>query len=45
MVLGGGGPEYQSGDGAVVRDEITNTIAPVDQAVQDECDRFLNEDP
>ena len=43
--LGGGSPEYQSGDGAVVRDEITNTIAPVDQAVQDECDRFLNEVP
>jgi len=43
--LGGGSPEYQSGDGAVVVDAITNTIAPVDQAVQDECDRFLSEAP
>jgi hypothetical protein len=43
--LGGGSPEYQSGDGAAVVDEINNTIVPVDQAVQDECDRFLNEAP
>jgi hypothetical protein len=43
--LGGASPEYQSGDGAAVVDEINNTIVPVDQAVQDECDRFLNEAP
>ena len=43
--LGGASPEYQSGDGAAVVDEINNTIVPVDQAVQDECDRFLNEVP
>lgn len=43
--LGGGSPEYQSGEGAVVGEAITNTIAPVDQAVQDECGRFLNEVP
>ena len=41
--LGAAAPEYQSGDGAAVVEEITNTIAPVDQAVQDECDRFLSE--
>lgn len=41
--LGAAAPEYQSGEGAAVVEEITNTIAPVDQAVQDECDRFLSE--
>jgi hypothetical protein len=41
--LGAASPEYQSGEGAAVVDEMTNTIAPVDQAVQDECDRFLSE--
>ena len=41
--LGGAAPEYQSGDGAAVVEEINNTIAPVDQAVQDECGRFLSE--
>ena len=43
--LGAASPEYQSGDGAVVVDAITEAIVPVDQAVQDECDRFLNEVP
>jgi ABC-type glycerol-3-phosphate transport system substrate-binding protein len=41
--LGGAAPEYQSGEGAAVASEITGTIAAVDQAVQDECDRFLSE--
>jgi hypothetical protein len=41
--LGAAAPEYQSGDGSAVVEAITNTIAPVDQAVQDECDRFLSE--
>ena len=41
--LGGGAPEYQSGEGATIGENITNTIAAVDQAVQDECGRFLSE--
>lgn len=43
--LGAAAPEYQSGEGQAVVDAINGTIAPVDQAVQDECDRFLNEVP
>ncbi len=43
--LGTGGPEYQSGEGAEVIAEITDTVAAVDQAVQDECGHFINEVP
>ena len=43
--LGGASPEYQSGEGAEVIAEITDTVAAVDQAVQDECGHFINEVP
>lgn len=43
--LGGAAPEYQSGEGKAVVGAINETIGPVDQAVQDECGRFLNEVP
>jgi hypothetical protein len=43
--LGTGRPEYQSGEGAEVVAEITDTVAAVDQAVQDECGHFINEVP
>lgn len=43
--LGGAAPEYQSGEGQAVVGAINDTIGAVDQAVQDECGRFLNEVP
>jgi hypothetical protein len=43
--LGGASPEYQSGEGAEVVAEITETVAAVDQAVQDHCGHFINEVP
>ena len=41
--LGAAAPIYQSGEGQRVGAEIQTTIVPVDQAVQDTCDRFLTE--
>lgn len=43
--LGAAAPEYQSGEGQTVVAAITDTIGPVDEAVQDECDHFLTEIP
>ena len=41
--LGGADPAYQSGDGEAAASAVAEASVPVDQAVQDECDRFLNE--
>jgi hypothetical protein len=43
--LGTGRPEYQSGEGAEAVAGITDTVAAVDQVVQDECGHFINEVP
>ena len=43
--LATGRPEYQSGEGAEVVAGITDTVAAVDQVVQDECGHFINEVP
>jgi hypothetical protein len=41
--LGGSAEIWQSGEGATIVDGVVSTIGPVDQAVQDNCGRFLSE--